>query len=393
VQVTSSSYLEIAAGYIQGASVAVHQTSESGTVNIGPNVFVGNGTTSSPTINTTPYLATMNGASLFLQKTASNIATLSVTNLQSTPNNATTQFYGAAAGDKMISGAVTGDADARIAVDTNGKIQWSSGSATADTDLYRSAAGILKTDEGFVASPLAGGTYLVAPYVYAPSSQVQLSVATTTLAAWNATATTVAAGSNGGEISTIATWGGTYGGNGILDVASTTGWPTSGTVNVAASGSTTAVVTYTGTSGATLTGCAYVSGSPTGTVATGGAVTLTSVIPQTGSFAAPPSGNVVVTVCCEVLAASAGHDIMFALAAAGTVTPVVGYTHTAQVIAASVIQPMCMQFYVSGLSGSSNLALLGAVTSGDTAIIYAYGPTSTSLGSKGAPLVMTVQAI
>jgi hypothetical protein len=87
-------------------------------------------------------------------------------------------------------------------------------------------------------------------------------------------ATTVAAGSNGGTISAIASWGGSFGGNGVLDVASAALFPAAGTVNVAASGATTAVVTYTGNTGTTLTGCAYVSGSPSGTVATGGAVTL-----------------------------------------------------------------------------------------------------------------------
>lgn len=84
--------------------------------------------------------------------------------------------------------------------------------------------------------------------------------------------TTVASGSNGGEISAIASWGGTYGGSGVLDVASTTGFPSAGTITVAASGSTTATVTYTGKTSTTFTGCAYVSGSATGTVATGGAV-------------------------------------------------------------------------------------------------------------------------
>ena len=87
--------------------------------------------------------------------------------------------------------------------------------------------------------------------------------------------TTVAAGSNGGEISTIASWGATFGGNGVLAVASTTGFPAAGTLSIAASGPTVALVTYTGTSGGnTFTGCAYVSGSATGTIATGGGVNL-----------------------------------------------------------------------------------------------------------------------
>jgi hypothetical protein len=87
-------------------------------------------------------------------------------------------------------------------------------------------------------------------------------------------ATTVAAGSNGGEISAIASWGPSFGGNGNLDVASTAGWASSGTLWVPASGSTMAQVSYTGTAGGNqFTGCTYVTGSATGTVATGGAVT------------------------------------------------------------------------------------------------------------------------
>lgn len=91
-------------------------------------------------------------------------------------------------------------------------------------------------------------------------------------------ATTVAAGSNGGTISGIAAWANPSAG--VLAVASTAGYATSGTIYVAASGSTVAQVTYTGIAGNTFTGCAYVTGSASGTVATGGAVTGA---PQNGS--------------------------------------------------------------------------------------------------------------
>lgn len=80
--------------------------------------------------------------------------------------------------------------------------------------------------------------------------------------------TTVAAGSNGGQISTIASW--TAPSPGVLSAASTSGFPSAGTLIVQASGSATgAFVTYTGIAGSTFTGCAYVSGAATGTVATG----------------------------------------------------------------------------------------------------------------------------
>ena len=80
--------------------------------------------------------------------------------------------------------------------------------------------------------------------------------------------TTVAAGSNGGEISTVASWA--HPSAGVLDVVSTTGFPASGALLIQASGSTVATITYTGTSGGnSFTGCTYQSGSATGTVSVG----------------------------------------------------------------------------------------------------------------------------
>lgn len=94
--------------------------------------------------------------------------------------------------------------------------------------------------------------------------------------AHNATlSTAVASGSNGGEISQIATWGGTFGGNHVLATATLpANFPTSGQVSVHASGSTIALVNYTGITSSSLTGCTYVSGSPTGTISLGGVITV-----------------------------------------------------------------------------------------------------------------------
>jgi len=47
---------------------------------------------------------------------------------------------------------VSGDSVARVAIDAGGKITWSSGSATGDATLYRSAANALKTDDTFEAA-------------------------------------------------------------------------------------------------------------------------------------------------------------------------------------------------------------------------------------------------
>jgi hypothetical protein len=83
--------------------------------------------------------------------------------------------------------------------------------------------------------------------------------------------TTVAAGSNGVNVSTFA-------GAGVLHVNTTLGYPsasinaTQGSLTVATSG-TSAVITYTGVTAQTFTGCTTVSGN--GTLSTGGAIVPT----------------------------------------------------------------------------------------------------------------------
>lgn len=81
--------------------------------------------------------------------------------------------------------------------------------------------------------------------------------------------TTVASGSNGGVIGNIGSWSAPSAG--VLAVASTTGFDSAGTLFIATS-ATLAQVQYTGISGNTFTGCTYISGTPTGTIATGGLV-------------------------------------------------------------------------------------------------------------------------
>jgi hypothetical protein len=248
----------------------------------------------------------------------------------------------------------------------------------------------------------ASGMLLCAPTQYAPASQVLIATLAQSMASMNAAATTVASGSNGGEISAVAAW--SFPSSGVLDVASTAGWPTAGTFTVATS-TTTATCTYTGTTAVTLTGVAYVSGSATGTVATGGAVTLTAAgagavaVPNisTGSFTAPPSGDVVVTVSFIGVTSSSGSLASFGLCAHGTVTPMAGNIVVYKAGASPT--PFAIPFLVTGLTpGTSyNLDLMFSTASGTTYTIYAWGQTSTSPNfggsNSGAPVTMTVQAV
>jgi len=58
----------------------------------------------------------------------------------------------AAVSSQAVGVRVTGDSEPRVKIDAGGKITWSSGSATGDVTLYRSAADTLKTDDAVDAS-------------------------------------------------------------------------------------------------------------------------------------------------------------------------------------------------------------------------------------------------
>lgn len=49
---------------------------------------------------------------------------------------------------------VSGDSQARLAVDAGGKLIWGSGSVAGDVNLYRHAANTLKTDDTLVVASL-----------------------------------------------------------------------------------------------------------------------------------------------------------------------------------------------------------------------------------------------
>ena len=126
--------------------------------------------------------------------------------------------------------------------------------------------------------------------------------------------------------------------------------------------------------------------------ATLAAVSSASV--NTGSFAAPPSGSVTVSVTCTAVP-PANVIYAFALAAHGTVTPVVGNVITGEVSSANARNPLQMQFLVTGLTPATsyNFDLLFA-TASSTMTVPAIGQTSvTPTATVGAPVLMSVQAV
>lgn len=92
----------------------------------------------------------------------SNTAILTVTNAQSAPTQSSLAVVSAVAGDRAIGAEVAGDSNYRIRVGSDGKVQWGPGNATQDTNLYRNAAGVLKTDQSLtVAGTLTAGSFPV----------------------------------------------------------------------------------------------------------------------------------------------------------------------------------------------------------------------------------------
>lgn len=69
--------------------------------------------------------------------------------------------------DTAVEIGVSGGATPNFTIDTGGKLNWSSGSATADTNLYRSAADTLKTDDSLI---IVGSITAATPTFTGPTS-------------------------------------------------------------------------------------------------------------------------------------------------------------------------------------------------------------------------------
>jgi hypothetical protein len=102
--------------------------------------------------------ATVTGGALIATGGSSTGDILKVINTTSAPASPTAQFIANAAADQVLGIEVSGDADYRFYIDSNGMHYWGSGSAVYDTDLYRSASQTLKTDGSLtVVSTLKAG--------------------------------------------------------------------------------------------------------------------------------------------------------------------------------------------------------------------------------------------
>lgn len=119
---------------------------------------------------------------------------------------------------------------------------------------------------------------------------------------------------------------------------------------------------------------------------------------QTGNFTAPSSGNVEVTVTL-VATVSSSAAFGFALAAHGTVSPIVANAWILVDSSGAIARPYAMPFTITGLTPGNtyNFDLLGVAASTFTLTVLAIGTTSTtptlSAGSRGGPVTFKVVAL
>lgn len=86
-----------------------------------------------------------------LNRTGTNSLTvtgnLATTGTLSTSAGGRFVSFSSAGGTLVYSAFVNGDTQDRFEIDSNGRLLWSAGSGSMDTNLYRNAAGVLKTDQ------------------------------------------------------------------------------------------------------------------------------------------------------------------------------------------------------------------------------------------------------
>src|SRR5258706_1652069 len=74
---------------------------------------------------------------------------LQITETAGAPSTPPTQLTGLTAGDRALGIDIASDTNFRFRVDTNGRFDWGPGNAGTDTNLYRASASKLATDDEF----------------------------------------------------------------------------------------------------------------------------------------------------------------------------------------------------------------------------------------------------
>jgi hypothetical protein len=151
------------------------------------------------------------------------------TNASGNLGNAAVAAISATNTSLLASGAVNGDANPRFTQTIDGRLAWGTGSAGTDTDLYRSAAGVLKTDntlsvgQGFAMSRT---TVSDAAYTVLPTDS---RVCYTALTAARVVTLPLASTMSAGQVITVKDESGACSGTNTITIT-----PASGTIDGAA---------------------------------------------------------------------------------------------------------------------------------------------------------------
>jgi hypothetical protein len=150
VTVSSSTYLNVSSGWIHAITTPINNGAGNTVVRIGPNVGLATGTAGSPTFNYNNPWGTDNGSTFTANLNANDQTGIKVIQAATftNANNALIDLTtGAAASDNLIKGKISGDTNSRFAIQASGQMNFGPGNALSDTNLYRSSAGVVKTDQ------------------------------------------------------------------------------------------------------------------------------------------------------------------------------------------------------------------------------------------------------
>ncbi len=147
VSATASSFLSVSGGYLQAATAPVHDGGGNAFLRLDPGLGLAAGPTNAPVPSDVNAWGTAAGAAFGVGLAQADQIGLVLSNTQSNVNQPLLRLQsGAGSSDNVIKALVAGDAHARYVVGVGGRLNWGSGTADTDTDLYRAAAGILRTD-------------------------------------------------------------------------------------------------------------------------------------------------------------------------------------------------------------------------------------------------------
>lgn len=139
----SSKNVALNAGFFQGISAGVHDDGTNTNWWRSPNILEATGPTSGQTF-AAAYNWTTSGQGTISQ--AADAIALQLSNSATNVNNALLNYVSGGAAGVAVKSRASADSSSRFVRDVSGKMQWGPGNATVDTDLYRSAAGLLQTD-------------------------------------------------------------------------------------------------------------------------------------------------------------------------------------------------------------------------------------------------------